>query len=265
MKRVAPVLATLFVSLLTVVPACAKGKDKVEPIKFTFNGKQRSYLVQIPTAPDPTKPLPVVMLLHAQGGWDTDVMGLWHSFASHEGFIVVAPESMANTLWDSRVDGPDYLHAILLDVAKKHPIDPTRVYLFGDESGGIYGIEVGLFDSQDWAATCARASIIDTSNYSLFPHAVYKEPFEVWVGDNDADHPLRVLALEHDAFTKAGFTFDLKIIPNSSGSYGNVYDEVNDGCYKFFTEHPMPAPGAGYLAAAAAAAPASATTPPAAK
>jgi poly(3-hydroxybutyrate) depolymerase len=251
-------------SLITL-PACAKAKDKVDHVNFTFNGKSRAYLVQIPTAPDATKPLPLVILLHSQGGWASDVMGLWHSFASHEGFIVVAPESMVNTMWDSRVDGPDYLHAILLDVAKKHPIDPTRTYLFGDDSGGIYGMEIGLFDSQDWAATCARASILDTSNYVLFQHAAYKEPFEVWVGDNDADHPLRVLALEHDAFTKAGFPFELKIIPNSPGSYGNVYDEVNDGCYKFFTQHPLPAPGAAYLATAPSATPAATPTPPATK
>jgi poly(3-hydroxybutyrate) depolymerase len=252
----------LLVSLLAVLPASAKPKDKVDHVNFTFKGKQRTYSVQIPTAPDPAKPLPLVMLLHSQGGWASDVMGLWHNFASHEGFIVVAPESMVNTMWDSTVDGPEYLHAILLDVAKKHPIDPTRVYLFGDDSGGIYGIEIGIVDSQNWAATCARASIIDTSNYALFKHAQYKEPFEVWVGDNDADHPLRVLALEHDAFTKAGFPFDLKIIPNSPGSYGNVYDEVNDGCYKFFTEHPLPAPGAAYLTTAPGA---TAATPPAAK
>jgi hypothetical protein len=264
MKRVSPTVA-LLASLLITLPACARGKDKVETVKFTFKGKERSYLLQIPTAPDPSRPLPAVMLLHSQGGWDTDVMGSWHNFASHEGFIVVAPESVSNTMWDSRVDGPDYLHAVLLDVAKKHPIDPTRVYLYGDDSGGNYGIEVGLFDSQDWAATCARASVIDTSNYVLFQHAVYKEPFEVWVGDNDADHPLRVLALEHDAFTKAGFPFELKIIPNSSGANQTAYDEINDGCYKFFTQHPMPAPGAAYLAAAPAAAPAAATAPPAAK
>ena len=69
------------------------------------------------------------------------------------------------------------------------------------------------------------------------------------------------MALEHDAFTQAGFPFDLKIIPNSPGSYGGgVIDQVNQGCYNFFLKNPLPAPGAPYLAspaAAPAAAPAS--------
>jgi hypothetical protein len=253
MKRAALALSAVLLALMTVLPAFAKDKDKVETVKIDVNGQQRSYLVLIPSSAAPTAPLPAVLLLHYQGGWDTDVMGAWKGFASRQGFIAVAPESKNNTMWDSRVDGPDYLHAVLADVNKKHPIDPTKVYLFGDDSGGIYGYEVGLFDSPNWGAVCAEHAIMDTANYSLFKHAERKQAFQDWVGAEDDDHPLRVMALEHDAFTSAGFLFDLKIIPNSTGSYGgSVLDEVNEGCYHFFMAHPLPAPGAAYLATPAA-------------
>jgi hypothetical protein len=45
------------------------------------------------------------------------------------------------------------------------------------------------------------------------------------------------MANEHDAFVKAGFPFELKIIPNSSGTYNNVVDQVNEGSWKFFTKY----------------------------
>jgi poly(3-hydroxybutyrate) depolymerase len=260
MKRIARLLPIGCLALLSALPALAK--DKVQTVKFDFNGKQRTYSLLIPSKASPTEPLPAVMLLHYQGGWASNVMMYWHDFAALQGFIAIAPESNSNTLWDSKVDGPDFLHAVMVDAAKKHPIDPTKVFMFGDDSGGNYGIELALFDSQDWGAVCAEHAIIATNNYSLFKDAQRKIPFQVWVGDSDDDHPLRNMTAEHDAFTGAGFPFDLKIIQNSVGDYGNQYDRINEGCYNFFMKNPLPAPGAAYLAAAEAAAPAAAPAAP---
>jgi poly(3-hydroxybutyrate) depolymerase len=237
MKRGALLFSALLLSILIPAAASAKSKDKVEHATFTFSGAPRDYLFQIPSAADATTPLPVVVLLHDQGGWATDVMGSWKGLASTRGFIVIAPESLHNTMWNSQVDGPPYLHAVVDEVAKKHPVDRTRVYLFGVSSGGVYATALGIYDSNFWAATAVHAAILDPSNYSLFAHAPRKEPFEDWVGDQDADHDLRMMGNEHDAFVKAGFPFELKIIPNSSGSYGNFQDEVNEGSWKFFSKY----------------------------
>lgn len=255
MKRYAVLLSVCLLGLLCAMPALAK--DKVQSIHFDFNGKQRSYLLLVPEKASPTAPLPAILLLHYQGGYDSDVMGAWKGFASIQGFIAVAPESTSNTMWDSKVDGPDFLHAVMLDANKKHPIDPTKVFMFGNDSGGNYAYELSLFDSQNWGAACAEHAIVPTGAYSLFKDAQRKVAFQDWVGDSDQDHPLRNMELEHDAFTQAGFEFDLKIIPNSPGSYGGgVMDQVNQGCYNFFMKHPLPSPGAAYLAAAQTAAPA---------
>jgi poly(3-hydroxybutyrate) depolymerase len=248
MKRITLLLSVCFLALLCALPALAKEKDKVQVVKFDFNGKQRTYSVLIPSSASPTAPLPAVLLLHYQGGWASDVMGMWKGKASREGFIVVAPESTNNTMWDSRVDGAEFLEAVMLDVNKKHPIDPTKVYMFGDDSGGIYAYEMALIDSQNWGAACAEHAVVPSDVYKFFPRVQRKVAFQDWVGDSDDDHPLRVMALEHDAFTQAGFPFDLKIIQNSPGTYGNVVDQVNDGCYNFFMKNPLPAPGAAYLA-----------------
>ncbi len=256
MKRAALPACAVLLLLACAGSALAKDKDKVDKVNFQFDGHQRMYSVMIPNSAAPTAPLAAVVLLHAQGGWASDVMGLWHSFASHAGFIVIAPESLSNTLWDSKVDGPPFLHAVLADVNQKHPIDPAKVYLFGETSGGVYALAVGLYDAQSWGGTCVHAAVLDPSNYGLFQHAAWKEPFQVWVGDNDADSPIHMMTNERDAFKAAGFPFDLKVIPNSDAAYGNVYDEVNEGCWKFFQQHQIPANLAAPFAPAAAAAPA---------
>jgi poly(3-hydroxybutyrate) depolymerase len=263
MKRIARLLPICFLALLCALPTLAKDKDKVQTIHFDFNGKQREYLILVPGSASPTAPLPAVLVVHAEGGHDTDLMGAWKGKASREGFIVVAPESTNNTQWNSRVDGPDFLHAVMADAAKKHPIDPTKIYMFGDDSGGNYAILVGLFDSQDWGAVCVRHSLIPSADYGLFKDAQRKIAFQDWIGAEDPNVSLREMALQHDEFTKAGFLFDVKIIQNSSGSYGGAtMDQMNDGCYNFFMKNPLPAPGAAYLAAAEAAAPAAAPAAP---
>lgn len=250
MKRSALLLAVCLLALFSALPTLAKSKDKAERVTFQFDGKNRQYAVVIPGSASPTTPLPVVMLLHYQGGYASDVITYWKDFASRRGFIAVAPESNSNTMWDSRVDGTDFLHAVLVDVAKRHPIDPTKVFMFGDDSGGIYAMAVGLYDAENWGAVCAEHAVVPSNDYSLFSHAPRKIPFQDWVGAVDDDHPVGIMTTEHDAFAQAGFPFDLKIIPNSSGSYGNVYDEVNEGCFNFFMKNPLPAPGAGYLVTA---------------
>jgi poly(3-hydroxybutyrate) depolymerase len=235
----------LLVASFAALPAFAKGKDKPENASFSFKGQQRSYSYQIPSAADPKKPLPAVVLIHDQGGWASDVMGAWKGLASQQGFIAIAPEALSNTMWNSQVDGPDYLHAVVDEVNQRHPVDRSQVYLFGVSSGGVYALAVGIFDANYWAATAVHAAIMDPTNYSLFEHAPRKEPFEDWVGANDADHDLRLMANQHDAFVKAGFPFELKIIQNSSGTYFNVMDEVNEGSWKFFTKYHLDnAPGA---------------------
>lgn len=236
MNRCAALMVAWIACLVAVVPAGAKPKDKVERASFTFGNQQRTYSYQIPADADAAKPLAAVVLLHAQGGWASDVMGLWHEYAGRTGFIVIAPESLSNTMWSSQVDGPDFLHAVVAEVAKKHPIDPNHVFLFGEDTGGVYATALGLYDSQYWSATCVHGAILDPTNYSLFEHAARKEPFEEWVGAQDPDHSISMLTNERDAFTHAGFPFELKVIPNSAGAYGNVYDQVNEGCWKFYSQ-----------------------------
>lgn len=249
-------LIVLIATLAIALPAFAKGKDKVEHHSFTFDGKDRTYFYEIPSAADANKPLPAVVLLHAQGGWATDVSGLWQSYASHQGFIIIAPESLSNTMWNSSVDGPNYLHAVVAEVNKLHPIDPQRIYLFGETSGGVYAMALGLFDANFWAATCVHQALMDQSNYRLFEHAPRKEPFQVWDGDEDPNISINELTNQYGAFKKAGFSYDLKVIQNSSGAYtGSFADSVNEGCYKFFMKNPN--------TAAAAPAPPAPPSPPA--
>jgi poly(3-hydroxybutyrate) depolymerase len=239
MKRAFVLFSALSLALFAALPGAARSKDKVQHLSFTFNNHPRNYSLLVPESADPSKPLPAVVLLHPQGGWASDVMGLWSSYANRTGFIAIAPESLSNTEWNSQADGPDFLHAVVADAAKKHPIDPSRVYLFGQDSGGVYALAIGIYDSGFWGATCVDGALLDPSNYTLFQHAVRKEPFEDWVGSDDPDDRIDLFTNQLSAFKRAGFPFELKVIPNSPGVYGNVYDEVNEGCWKFYSRYTL--------------------------
>ena len=68
----------------------------------------------------------------------------WKGLAQKEGLILVAPDSIHSTMWDQRLDGPHFLHAVLTEVESKNAVDPRRVYLFGHSGGAMYALY--LFD-----------------------------------------------------------------------------------------------------------------------
>lgn len=238
MKRPLILLLAVFSAVLLASPAFAK--DKADRGNLTFENQSRTYYIQIPPNADPNTPLPLVLLLHEQGQYATSVFRYWHTLGASQGFIVVAPESLHMDQWEARGDPPGFFHAVVADAAKKHPVDPKRVYLFGEGGGGVYALAIGLYDSEFFAATAVYAAVLDPGNYSLFDSARRKIPFAIWLGDRDPNIALNVVQNQKDAFTAHGFPYQLTVIRFTAGGYGSSSDQVNEGAWDFFRKNPIP-------------------------
>jgi poly(3-hydroxybutyrate) depolymerase len=244
MKRFTVVLSAVLLVLICMTPAFARKKkdkgDKGARGTFTFQGHQRTYVYQVPDNISAKTPVPAIVLIHAQGAWASSIFKYWNSYASQLGIVIIAPEALSNTNWVSTTDGPDFLHAVVAEVNKVHAIDPRRVYLFGNETGGAYAMAVGLYDSTFWAATAVHQGILSPSNYFLFEHAEYKEPFALFMGTRDRSLSVNLALNERDAFKAHGFPFLLKVDSFATGAYENNYDQVNEGAWKFFSKYELP-------------------------
>lgn len=252
MKRIASALFLVLFVLVCINPAFARKKKKehhhdesagagVVTANFKFQGHHRSYLYEIPPNAPANQPLPAIVVIHPQGDYAEGMMRYWKDFGRQNGIIIIAPESLSNTIWDTQTDGASFLHSVVFEVNKVHPIDPQRLYLFGNQSGGTFATIVGLYDSTFWSATASQGGVILPNDFHLFKHAAYKEPFFLWYGKKDPNVSYSVVTNEAEAFKKAGFPFDLIVKPFDNGAYNANYSQVNAAVWAFFQQHTLPA------------------------
>jgi polyhydroxybutyrate depolymerase len=130
---------------------------------LTVSGASRTYLVYLPQAGDPNKPVPLVYVHHGytmSGQAMVDITG-YAALADQEGIAVVFPDGEAgpNALgapWNvgSNVCGSgalatatgddfDFLTAMRADVAKDQCVDGKHVFVTGFSMGGYFANQVG--------------------------------------------------------------------------------------------------------------------------
>ena len=238
--------AALPLALVLALPAFAKDKnrdkprDKVERLTIPFGNQLRTYYCLIPTGAT-ADPLPVVLLLHGSGTNGQQMTAIWADIAAHGNFIIAAPDSLNPQMWNSDVDGAAFLHAVVADVAVRHPVDMHRVYLFGHSGGAVYGLGIALIDSEYFAAVGAHAGALTPENATLFRYARRKIPVGLWVGDEDNRVSVDAVNATREAFTAHGFPVRATVIPFATHVFeGAAAEKVAREAWEFFQPLQLP-------------------------
>lgn len=128
----------------------------------TEDGRDRTYLVHLPSTYDPARAWPVVLNLHGGGGEarGAEASTLMDEAADREGFIVVYPEGVGKTAlgklfgtWnggfccgqavDEGVDDTAFIDALLDELARQYAVDDARIFATGISNGGIMSHRLG--------------------------------------------------------------------------------------------------------------------------
>jgi len=151
--------ALAFLALLAACTQPPRPPDGVMPagdftVSLRHEGRDRRYLVHVPTHGDPRAPRPLVLVLHgaADDAVDNrDWLGL-DALADREGFLAVYPDGTGPFsgrihMWNSGdccgsaqwsgVDDVGFLLAVLDDVSERTAVDATRVYATGLSNGAM--------------------------------------------------------------------------------------------------------------------------------
>ncbi|HEV3306907.1 MAG TPA: alpha/beta fold hydrolase [Candidatus Sulfotelmatobacter sp.] len=211
----------------------AKNTAKPERRTLNFGGKKRTYYVFVPS--EIPNPAPLLLLLHGSGHNGMSLIDPWKGLAQKQGIILVAPDSYDPAEWDQRVDGPDFLHAVITEVESRNAVDPRRVYLFGHSGGAMYALALSIVESEYFAATAIHAGALLESNFKVIDHAKRKIPIAIWVGTVDLSFPLAQVRATRDAFQAHGFTVELHEIPGHDHNYYIISSEVNGAAWQFLT------------------------------
>jgi phospholipase/carboxylesterase len=206
-----------------------------EPSKETlqFAGLKRSYSLFAPASAS-AAPAPLIVLLHGSYGSGAAIVSWWQPLAEQEGIVLVGPDAREREAWHLRADSPEFIRAVIGQVAAKHRIDAGRVYLFGSSGGAVYSLTLSMLESQLFAATAVHAGAWRTaSEFRAAQYAQRKIPIAIFIGDKDEYFPLFAVRKTQSALEKAGHPVSVTVIAGHTHRYADVAREVNRSAWEF--------------------------------
>ncbi len=218
---------------LSICSARANATDNASKISFEFAGLKRSYSLLVPLSAAASG-ASLLVLLHGSYGNGAAILSLWTTMAEQEGIVLAGPDAREREAWQLRADGPQFMRALIDDVASKHPIDRRRIYLFGNSGGAVYSLTLSMLESQLFAATAVHAGAWRAPNeFRAVPHAQRKIPIAFFIGDKDEYFPLFTVRKTQGALERAGHPVRVTVMPGHSHAYAQVAAEVNRNAWEF--------------------------------
>lgn len=218
----------LLCALVPAIPVSAK--EKITKQSFDFSGHARVIYMVVPDKPGP---MPVVVLLDGSGRNGEVMAQAWKDLAGREGFIIAAPDAYGSAGWGSLVDPPEFFRAVVDQVKTIHPIDESRIYLFGHSAGAAYALFLAIMDSDLFAATAVHAGALQANPEGLFDQADRKMPIAIWVGDRDPFFPVDAVESTRRLYAANGYDIKVNLIPNHDHNYYVISDQVNAKAWEF--------------------------------
>ena len=129
--------------------------------RLRHDGRDRNYILHVPPQAASGAPLPVLIVFHGGGGHAGSIerYSRFDAIADREGFLAVYPNGTGSwrrrlLAWnagtccglpaDQQVDDVGFALAVLDDVARRTPVDSTRVYATGHSNGAMMAYRLAI-------------------------------------------------------------------------------------------------------------------------
>jgi poly(3-hydroxybutyrate) depolymerase len=220
----------LLIFLLLALPVFGA---KIEKQTLTSRGETRTYYLFVPDGIDASKPVPLIITLHGSGRNGLTLVDKWMPLARKEKIILAGPDSTNSKQWGAPEDGPVLLHDLVESLKAKYPIDERRVYLFGHSGGAVFALEMGLIESEYFAAVAIHAGALPEENASIMDHATRKISFAIISGTDDPFFPMKYVRATRDELQKRGFVAELTEVPHHTHDYYTTAGATNGVAWEF--------------------------------
>lgn len=227
--------------LLSVPGLLARADAKVEKLTFGSGGITRTYYLYVPEK-SAEGPVPLLLLLHGSGRNGKTLVDPWLPLAKSQGIVLVAPDASDPRAWRIPEDGPDFLHD-LIDLVRisNDTIDDRRLYVFGHSAGASHGLNLGVLESEYFAAVAVHAGVVSPELMPMLDQAPRKVPMAIWVGTDDPLFPLRTVRNTRDVLNARGFNSQLTEIKGHTHDYYGSAGDINKQAWAFLKDHKLPA------------------------
>lgn len=218
-------------AFLLLLFSSAATAQKITKETVTSQGVERTYYRFVPDSAN-DKPAPLLILLHGSGRDGKILVEHWQSLAKREGIILAGPDAMVRDGW-GRDDGPLFIRHVVEAVQTDYAVDRRAMYVFGHSAGAIFGISMGVLESEYFAAIAVHAGALSPSVVPYIARAPRKIPIAVWVGTNDPGFPVRQVRDSLDLLKRQDFDVQLTEIPNHTHNYYGRSGEINQAAWTF--------------------------------
>ena len=167
-------------TFLVLSIAATASAQKITKESLTSQGTARTYYLFVPDSAK-EKPAPLLILLHGSGRDGKILIEHWQSLAKKEGIILAGPDAIVRQGWGPD-DGPLFIRQVIEAVQTDHAVDRRAMYVFGHSAGAIFGISMGVLESEYFAAVAVHAGSVSPSVVPFIAKAPRKIPIAVWVG-----------------------------------------------------------------------------------
>jgi pimeloyl-ACP methyl ester carboxylesterase len=173
--------------LRTLPPAAAE--EKLPEGMAEFNTEGAVYTVKLPPEYRPSRPYPVLIVLHEAGEKPHEMILRWAEAAAENGYILLAPEWQVGQNGKYNYSEAEHLTVVnaLRDLRRRFNTDEDRVFLFGLGEGGAMAFDVGLGHPDLFAGVLPMGAAPQFHAELCWRNAQYL-PFYVVYGSQGPDH-----------------------------------------------------------------------------
>ncbi len=164
----------------------------------------------LPETAPPDRPAPLVVLLHGAGRNGLSQIEMWERTARKHGIALIAPDSPGGT-WTPDRPAPALLIRMIEDLARRHPIDRQRIYLFGHSNGAAMAQVLLNRTAGPW-----RAAALHGGGASMRHMAQpgSGKPLRYYIGEHDVTAPPGPMRELAESMAALGHDTDFLLIPD---------------------------------------------------
>lgn len=236
MKR----LFALLLLCLFVAPA-ALAADKIVKETLVSQGRKRTYYLFVPSTLEAGKPAPLLIALHGSGRNGLSQVEQWKDLATKQGLIVVGPDAKVAQTWNIPDDGPEFLRELVEALKTRFSINPRRVYLFGHSAGAEFALQMGLLESEYFAAVAVHAGALQPELYSFLDYVQRKIAFAIYIGTKDQYYSLQMVRDTKEVFDDHELPVEVVELKGHDHNYYAIAAKLNEQVWTFLRPHELPA------------------------
>lgn len=224
--------------LLTLAVVGMTADDIVKRHLKAISG--RTYALYVPPSPREGEKFPLLITLHGSGRDGRSLVEKWRPLAKQERIVVAGPDAINRQGWQFPADGPDALYFLVEEINAQVPIDKRRLYVFGHSAGAVFGLSVGLLESEYFAAVSIHAgSLNEQGGDALLKNATRKIPFQIQIGTADTFFPLDLVRATRDRLEQAGFRVVFAELAGHNHWYYDRAPSINRDAWTFLSANQL--------------------------